>query len=338
MPWDYSMLNQQDLLKDWLQNACHFNIHQMQELHGDASLRKYYRVYGVFDDQLPGSLILMDARYAAEDTQQFALVSKLLDSLAVRVPKIYHVCHEQKLILLEDLGSTQLLDIININNIDIFYKNALDELATLQKNATYQEFNQLPSFNSLHMHTELQLFSDWFLNRHLNLTVDNNLLSQTFTKLVNKIDLFPKTIIHRDYHSRNLMVINNSQLGVIDFQDAMLGPRAYDVVSLLKDCYIVWEPNVQKRYCEYFLKKINKSSEYNKFWHEFQLCGLQRHLKVLGIFARIHYRDNKARYLQDLPRVWEYTINALEQLAEFKDFYQYLANTVAPVFLEKHPC
>jgi aminoglycoside/choline kinase family phosphotransferase len=331
------MLHHQDLLQEWLKNDCHLHIHDIQALKGDASLRRYYRVLGEFPNQKPAPFILMDAKNAAEKTEQFIFVGKLLESLSVRVPKIYQINHENGFLLLEDLGETQLLDILNPGNVDVFYKAAFDTLANLQLNAARVDIPQkLPHFDYRHMHTEVQLFVDWFLKKHLQLELDTSthkMIENTFDQLLKTIETYPHTIIHRDFHSRNLMVMQNHMLGVIDFQDAMYGPRAYDVVSLLKDCYIVWDENLQKKYCHYFLDKIHQSQDFENFWQEFQICGLQRHLKVLGIFARINYRDHKPGFMNDLPRVWNYTITALKQLPELDVFYSYLKNTVEPIFL-----
>lgn len=336
---DYSMLNHQDLLHQWLTNDCHLHVHHIEPLKGDASLRKYYRVLGEFPNLPPTQLILMDAKNAAEKTDQFIYVGKLLESLQVRVPKIYHINHQNGYLLLEDLGEIQLLDILNAENVDVFYRSALDTLATLQKNALQIDIKKsLPAFDYQHMSAEVQLFIDWFLETHLEMQLDESsqkLIQETFKKLLATIESFPQTLIHRDYHSRNLMVMPNHLLGVIDFQDAMYGPRAYDVVSLLKDCYIVWDPNLQKKYCQYFLEQLGQAEQIESFWNEFQICGLQRHIKVLGIFARIYYRDHKPGFLDDLPRVWNYTLQALEALPQFKDFYQFMKESVEPVFLKK---
>ena len=332
------MLNHQDLLHDWLKNGCHMHIHHIQALKGDASLRRYYRVLGQFPNQEPKQLILMDAKNAAENTEQFIFVGKLLESLAVRVPQIYQMNLKDGFLLLEDFGDTPLLDILNMNNVDVFYKAAFDTLANLQINASQLDNqNNLPPFDYSHMYSEVQLFIDWFLRRHLGINPDEptlQMIQKTFDQLLKSIEKFPQTIIHRDFHSRNLMVMPNHSLGVIDFQDAMYGPRAYDVVSLLKDCYIVWDEELQKKYCQYFLKKIHQADEFESFWHEFQICGLQRHLKVLGIFARIVYRDHKLGFMGDLPRVWNYTIQALEKMPTYKPFYLYLKNMVEPLFLQ----
>lgn len=332
------MLHHQHLLHDWLKNDCQLQIHEIQAIKGDASLRQYYRVLAESANHGPKPLILMDARQAAEKTEQFIFVDHLLKSLNVRVPDIYHIHAQKNLLLLEDLGHIQLLDILNSKNVSNFYSKALDTLATLQKNVALIDVkNTLPTFNQDYMLSEVQLFQDWFLAKHLDLKIDThtqNMLHQTFHHLLEKIDQFPKTMIHRDYHSRNLMVLDNQQLGVIDFQDAMFGPRAYDVVSLLKDCYIVWDEVLQRKHCQYFLEKIGCLDEQNEFWYEYQLCGLQRHIKVLGIFARLAYRDQKINFLNDLPRVWHYTLDALKTLHEFQDFHLFLKEDVEPLFLK----
>lgn len=332
------MLHHQHLLHDWLKNECHLQIHHIEPIKGDASLRQYYRVFAEYPNHLPQNFILMDAHQAAEKTEQFIYVDKLLESLAIRVPKIYHIQDQQNFLLLEDLGDIQLLEILHSENVDLFYSKALETLASLQINATAIDISKaLPAFDKTHMMSEVHLFQDWFLNKHLNFKLDQtteSMIKNTFANLIKTIDEFPKTLIHRDYHSRNLMVLQQKELGVIDFQDAMWGPRAYDVVSLLKDCYIVWDEALQRKHCQFFLEKISHPEEQEAFWYEFQLCGLQRHIKVLGIFARLAYRDHKISFLKDLPRVWNYTLDALKTLPQFDDFYQFLKNDIEPLFLE----
>lgn len=332
------MLHHQHLLHDWLKNKCHLQIHQIEPIKGDASLRQYYRIFAEHPNQSTKNMILMDAHQAAEKTEQFIFVDKLLASLAIRVPEIYYIHDEQNYLLLEDLGNIQLLEVLNEQNVDQFYSNALNTLATMQVNAENIDISKvLPTFDIVHMSSEVQLFHDWFLTKHLKLDLDKasqKMLQNTFDQLIQSIESFPKTLIHRDYHSRNLMVINQNELGVIDFQDAMYGPRAYDVVSLLKDCYIVWDESLQKKYCRFFLEQIGRPEEQENFWYEFQLCGLQRHIKVLGIFARLAYRDNKTQFLHDLPRVWNYTLMALKDLPEFKTFHLFLKEKIEPLFLK----
>lgn len=332
------MLHHQHLLHDWLKNECHLQIHEIEPIKGDASLRQYYRILGEYPNHPPQNMIIMDAHMAAEKTNQFIFIEKLLADLGIRVPEIYHIHDEQNFLVLEDLGDIQLLQILNEENVDDFYSKALKTLATMQINATKFDIpNQLPNFDFNYMLSEVQLFQDWFLTKHLNIHIDSStqkMIQKTFEYLLETIDNFPKTIIHRDYHSRNLMVLEQNQLAVIDFQDAMCGPRAYDVVSLLKDCYIVWDESLQKKYCHLFLEQIGRPEEQEDFWYEFQLCGLQRHIKVLGIFARLAYRDHKNSFLNDLPRVWNYTLQALKTLPNFHDFHFFLKEDIEPIFLK----
>jgi N-acetylmuramate 1-kinase len=185
---------------------------------------------------------------------------------------------------------------------------------------------------------ELQLFNDWFVKKHLHIELsssEEDLLMNAFLNLAQEITTMPRTVIHRDFHSRNLMILNDGTLGVIDFQDAMIGPRTYDLVSILKDCYISWDVSLQKKWCYDFYQKLHIPGDFNVFWREFTLCGLQRHLKVLGIFARLNYRDGKDQYLNDLPLVWHYMLEALSQLDEYKAFHQWIQERIAPIFQQQ---
>jgi aminoglycoside/choline kinase family phosphotransferase len=326
------MLNQQDTVFQWLIDFHQFSIIDVQPLLGDASFRKYYRLLGYFESQKPQTFILMEAPKTMEKTEDFIKIDHFFHTHHIRVPQILKMNDSQELLLLEDFGDRLLLNELHHNNLSVYYKNALDIIAAIQNISVLP--SKLPPFDIDHMIEEMAMFKDWFLNQHLNIHLtleDEKMIEDTFLKISQSISLHPQTIIHRDFHARNLMILDNDALGVIDFQDAMIGPRSYDVVSLLKDCYIVWDEPIQKQWCEYFHDISNASCDFQTFWKEFNLCGLQRHLKVLGIFCRLYHRDGKDRYLNDLPVVWNYTLTALQKMPEYETFFQFMKK-IEPVF------
>lgn len=331
------MLNRQDTLHEWLSHECELKIDRFQALPGDASFRRYYRIIGQFPGQSSQAYIVMDAPTTLEKTQDFIDVATLLSQLGLRVPQIIRQSTDAGFLLLEDFGDSLLLNQLNVHSVNHYYQMAMDILLHLQHQAKTIT-THLPEFDHAFILQELMLFKDWFLVEHLKLhisPIEEDLLMDMFLKLANQITNMPQTIIHRDFHSRNLMVLNDDTLGVIDFQDAMIGPRCYDLVSILKDCYISWDVTLQKNWCFDFYQNLNPSCEFTMFWHEFILCGLQRHLKVLGIFARLNYRDGKRQYLNDLPLVWQYMTEALSQIDGFQAFQLWIQEKVEPLFLQQ---
>lgn len=327
------MQKSSDTAFQWLIDTHDFTLLNIKPLLGDASFRRYYRILGYFEHQSPKSYILMESPKPQEKTEDFIKVSKLLSENHIRVPEIIKMNPSRELLLLEDFGDRLLLDELHASNLSIYYKNALEIIGTIQK--AYTKKCELPAFDQNYMQQEMSLFNDWFIEKHLRLTLtfeEKKIIDDTFKHIALTISQHPQTIIHRDFHSRNLMILNHLPLGVIDFQDAMVGPRAYDVVSLLKDCYIVWDEPTQKYWCEYFFQLLKSTDHFETFWEEFNLCGLQRHLKVLGIFCRLYYRDNKDRYLQDLPTVWNYTMNALKKFPCYNSFYELMCK-IEPFFV-----
>lgn len=331
------MLNRQDTLYEWLSNDCQLHIDHFHALPGDASFRRYYRLEGHFPNQPSKKYIVMDAPTTHEKTHDFIDVAHLFKSLGLRVPEIIRQNTDEGFLILEDFGDTLLLGQLNHQTVDHYYQKAMDILIQLQTHAC-QVHHSLPHFDKTFILQELQLFNDWFVKKHLQIhlsSLEEDLIIKTFLELGEQIVSMPQTIIHRDFHSRNLMVLNDDSLGVIDFQDAMIGPRTYDLVSILKDCYISWDVTLQKNWCHEFHQRLGISTHFDDFWREFTICGLQRHLKVLGIFARLNYRDGKHQYLKDLPLVWHYMTEALNQLDEFQTFNLWIQERVSPIFQQQ---
>ena len=325
------MPKQIDTLHLWLSHDLGYTVEQITALLGDASSRQYYRIKAHSTSNPQQNYILMHSPHPDDKLEQFIKVSESLELMGVDVPRIYHKNVTQGLLLLEDLGDDLLLQKLTEDTVSDYYQKAMDIILNIQKHPTP---SILPAFNKTHMLTEMNLFKDWFIKTHLEITLttsEEQFIDQQFSNIADAIEAHPQTMIHRDFHSRNLMVLPNAKLGVIDFQDAMIGPRAYDLVSLLKDCYVSWTPSFIKHCCQYFHHELSDNTSFENFYHEFTLCGLQRHLKVLGIFCRLYYRDGKSRYLADLPLTWQYMSNALNECPDLIEFKQFIDTRIYPI-------
>ena len=333
------MPTRQSTLNQWLEQILNHNHFTLSPLAGDASFRRYFRLH---DGQT--TYVVMDAPPDKENMTPFITIGNLLRNRGIHTPEIRAIEPEQGFLLLEDLGDRLLLQELTTTNANTLYTMAIDTLLQLQQAPT--EAPLLPVFDSAFMRQELSLFRDWFLTAYLNLelnTSEEQCLHDTFAKLATEIMQQPQTFIHRDYHSRNIMLLGNSlppdALGVIDFQDAMQGPFAYDLVSLLKDCYIQWPKAQLTTWLTYFHQHQTHHNNLSlaELTRAFDWCGLQRHLKVLGIFCRLSLRDNKPAYLPHLPLTYHYVETCLETYPEFLPFYKLLQRKVTPLFKEKHP-
>jgi aminoglycoside/choline kinase family phosphotransferase len=302
----------------------------------DASFRRYFRVTRGAD-----SYIVMDAPPEKEDLRPFVSVARMLLGFGLNVPVILARDSKRGFLLLSDLGNRQYLDELGLDGAaDRLYADALDALATLQT-ADRGQSRDLPSYSHDLLMREMELMPEWFLRRHLGLQIsdaERGMLDRLFAALSQRALEQSATFVHRDYHSRNLLVTADNNPGILDFQDAVRGPLTYDLVSLLKDCYIAW-PAARVRawalqYREQLLAKdFPLAADEAEFIRGFDLVGLQRHIKVLGIFARLYYRDGKSQYLKDLPRVLRYARDAAGEYAESAEFCAFLVNRIEPQFL-----
>lgn len=309
----------------WLQQ--HYPSFELNPLAGDASFRRYFRVHS--GDQ---RFVLMDAPPPQEDCRPFVRFAEQLHAGQVRVPRIIAADVEQGFLLLEDMGDELLLHALRRESPDTYYRLAIDELLRIQQ----APLTPLPAFDADFVTMECRRFDEWFLQQHLGLSLsdaDQRMLQSVYTLLADVSEAQPQTVIHRDYHSRNLMVLPNNRLGVIDFQDAMQGPVTYDLVSLLKDCYIDWPTEQVDVWAQYYLQQAQQcltTIDWPSFKRWFDWQGIQRHIKAIGIFARLCHRDNKAGYINDIPRTLNYVIDTTQRYAEFQPFHQYLISTIAP--------
>ncbi len=312
-----------EAIKAWLTTYFASENFSIAPASSDASFRRYFRVI-----RHGHSAIVMDAPPQYEDTQPFIKVAQFLAQHKLHVPKILAQEVEQGFLLLSDLGSQPYLNQLNTHNADSLYDDAINALVDIQ--LCDQGSIVLPAYNRDLLQQELQLFPDWFLEHHLGIAVPASLQTQ-FELLIDNALAQPQVIVHRDYHSRNLMYSNSNNPGIIDFQDAVVGPISYDLVSLLRDCYIAWpEDKIQYWVQQYFnlAQQQGLLSGYHleQFVRWFDLMGLQRHIKVLGIFCRLHYRDHKPNYMADLPQTLAYVHQICAKYDEFIDLASFLSS------------
>lgn len=292
-------------LRGWLADEQGLRIQTMRPASSDASFRRYFRV-----QHSDGEAIAMDAPPATEDCRPFVKVAGLMRDAGVRVPAIMAQDLERGFLLLEDLGRHTYLDVLSEKNADALFEMALDALIRWQK-ASRPEV--LPDYDAALLQRELMLFPDWYLERALGLelsTADRDWLQAWFDRLVARALDQTRVFVHRDYMPRNLM-FSMPPPGVLDFQDAVYGPLSYDVSSLLRDAFISWPADKVDAWLALYWERAGKAgiavpTEFGAFRSDCTWMGVQRHLKVLGIFARIHHRDGKPRYLQDAPRFLAY--------------------------------
>lgn len=346
------------LLKRWFQSVlseisakAQFDDFTINLVQGDASFRRYFRAQTQNE-----SYILVDAPPDKENSQAFVDIAKAFSKNGVQVPAIYQLDLEQGFLCLSDFGDTLLWSKLkHAQSLDAdatpLYRSAFNELLLIQHVPT----GKLPAFSENLLHQEIELFRHWFCEGILNLTLsdeDNTLLNKAFDYLVQSAQSQPQVCVHRDYHSRNLLYLENkstddaladshagSHIGVIDFQDAVKGPFTYDLVSLLKDCYIAWPLDQVKTwalgYRELGLKKkiLNVGDgniEEDTFLKSFDLMGAQRHLKAIGIFSRLYLRDKKITYLSDIPRTLSYLYQTAAEYPELNELYAWLGENVMP--------
>lgn len=323
-----------ELLTRWVTDDLGFSAGRIEPASGDASFRRYFRLTRGTE-----TYIVMDAPPDKEALGTFVSVAQTLKGIGLNVPVVLarHVRHG--LLLLSDLGTRQYLDDLAAEReVDRLYADALGALITLQTRGRAAA-RALPPYDRALLMREMELMPEWFLSRHLGLPVGAGraMLDRLFDVLVRSALAQPATFVHRDFHSRNLLVSADANPGILDFQDAVYGAATYDLVSLLKDCYIAWPVarvnDWALRYREQLLQAgFVLGADEGEFIRWFDLMGLQRHIKVLGIFARLYYRDGKSGYLQDLPRVLAYTHAAAARYPETSEFAEYIETHIGPRF------
>lgn len=318
-------------LKTWLASLPQLSEFSFEPASHDASFRRYFRIR-----EGGKCYIAMDAPPDREDSGPFVKVAEAFESIGLNVPHIHALDLTQGFMLLEDLGCALYLDKLSADNVNRLYGDALGALATLQACGPREG---LPLYDRPLLMQEMALFRDWLLIKELNLSLSGEelaLLERVFALLADNALQQPQVCVHRDYHSRNLMVTDSHNPGILDFQDAVIGPVTYDLVSLLRDCYVSW-PDQQVRdwamgYFELAVQSgILMPEHEDRFITWFDLMGVQRHLKASGIFARLNRRDAKPGFLKEIPRTLGYITQLESEFAPLQALADFIRARVVPI-------
>jgi len=324
-----------DLLRHWLEQELGWHDVQLAPASADASFRRYFRVTG----RDHPTVVAMDAPPDKEDVGPYLKVAGMLDEIGVNAPEVLARNATDGFLLLTDLGSlTYLADLAaDPGRAVTLYDDAIRALVRIQAGGA-RHAPDLPPYDERLLRFEMSLFSDWLLGRHLALELsaaESAMLATAIDALVANALEQPRVFVHRDYHSRNLMVCPGANPGILDFQDAMHGPLTYDIVSLLRDCYVAWPQERVVRWALDFRRDAQAAGlpvggDEAQFLRWFDLMGVQRHLKASGIFARLWHRDGKPGYLPDVPRTLGYIVGACSQHAELAALGELVAQRVLP--------
>ncbi len=322
---------------------------ELEMVSGDASFRRYFRTKRGHDGLSTQSFIAVDAPPENEDSRRFVSICKLFGDAGVITPKVFAAEYALGFMLLDDFGDTIYLDELlraqqrdRMDEADRLYGHAIDSLLSLQANV---DKGRLTPYDRNELHREMALFEEWFCVKFLGLRLDDEareLIAETLRYLEDQAIAQPVVAVHRDYHSRNLMILDLQKFGadcgpgIIDFQDAVSGAYTYDLVSLLRDCYVRWSPEQVDNWALGYLQRaiemgIIEPIESRQFLQHFDLMGLQRNLKVIGIFARLGIRDNKPRYLADIPLVIHYFLEVSQRYRSLTPFVDWFKQAVLPV-------
>lgn len=318
-------------LKEWLASLPMIDAgFSVEPASGDASFRRYFRI-GTGDR----TYIAMDAPPEKEALQPFLQIARNFESIGLNVPHIHAENHAEGFLLLGDLGSVLYLDRLNQTTVESLYGDAMRALLRIQSQAPTQG---LPAYDRTLLMREMALFRVWLIGRELGLSLtagEQTMLDETFVMLADSALEQPRICVHRDYHSRNLMVTPDNNPGILDFQDAVLGPVTYDLVSLLRDCYISWPKEQVEAWVGTYFELVLESGvvqpeHRDAFLPWFDLMGVQRHLKASGIFARLNRRDGKPGYLADIPRTLGYILPLTETYSGLQGLGELLHGKVMP--------
>jgi aminoglycoside/choline kinase family phosphotransferase len=332
-------------LTSWLNTLGLVEVASRRPASTDASFRRYFRldVLPHLQDKLGPTLIAMDAPPERENVPAFIHVAGLLQGAGVNVPAIVARDVPNGFLLLSDLGTTTYLQRLDADNAAFMYSDAVDTLIKFQ---LHSQPGVLPEFDRAFVLRELNLFPEWFIERHLGVAMTAEQKAQldaVFDTIAANVLAQQQVYMHRDFHSRNLMFMENHNPGVLDFQDAVFGPVTYDLASLLRDAYIQWDEEIVLDWVVRYWQSAKKvglpvNPDIDAFYRDFEFMALQRHLKILGIFCRLNYRDGKSIYMGDLPTVIDYvrkTANrytALKPLVRLLDTFEDKAPQVGYTF------
>lgn len=305
----------------WARTALGDHSLTLEPASSDASFRSYWRTH--HNGQ---SWIVMDSPPAQEDPRPWLKIGRQLAAAGLHVPTVHAQDLEQGFLLIEDLGTRLYLRELNQHNADALYGDAMDALLRMQ---TRMDYRELPPFDQRVLATGLDVMPEWFLGRHLGHAIESDeqdVLKAAFDLIIRNAQEQPHCFVHRDYHSRNLLVVERDNPGVIDFQGALAGPVTYDLASLLRDAYITWPRERVEGWVESYRQRLRDADmipaeiDRERFLRWFDLTGLHRHVRVLGQFYRLWYRDGKAGYLADVPRVYQYVVSVARGYPELTDF------------------
>ncbi|MDO6447331.1 phosphotransferase [Colwellia sp. 1_MG-2023] len=322
-------------LTQWLINIFALNECELSSMNGDAGFRRYFRF--IKDNQ---SVIAVDSPVDKCNNPAFLYMQQQLKHVAVKVPEVLAYDELQGFMCLSDLGNNELSTVLTSDNMTDYYQQAI---SLLPKIASITPQN-LPVYDDAFIQRELDIFVDWLLHEHLSITLSSEgskQLQSCFDFLISNALEQPKVVMHRDFHSRNLMLVDN-ELATIDFQDAVIGPITYDVVSLLRDCYVKWPREQVTPLLHYFIDLMSTQFSLSHIseqqWQKwFDLMGLQRHIKACGIFARLFHRDGKTGYLNDIPLTLSYIVDISAEYPQCRFLHQLVQETVIPTLSKKIP-
>ncbi|WP_294947982.1 phosphotransferase [Sulfurivirga sp.] len=299
----------------------------------DASFRRYFRI-----EIGERTFIVMDAPPEQEQTEPFVRIAGWLREMGLNAPEVFAWNREEGFVLLSDLGTVDYQQALNEETADALYRDALMALVRMQQ-AGDGYVDQLSTYDMRLLQEEMALFADWLVERHLSLDTPD-WWPETTAALSESALAQPQVFVHRDYHSRNLMV-SDPNPGLLDFQDAVRGPLTYDAASLLRDCYVRWPAEQvdiwRKQYFDQLVQVgLQRPEDWRGFVRAFDLMGIQRHLKAAGIFARLWHRDGKSRYLADVPNTLRYIVEVGVHYPETRVLADWVGETVLPAFEAQH--
>ena len=313
----------------WTRASLHDNLLTLEPASADASFRSYWRTH-----HNGRSLIVMDSPPAQEDPRPWLKIGEQLAAAGLHVPKVYDKDLEQGFLLIEDLGTRLYLPALNDESADALYGDAMDALLRIQ---TRMSHSDLPAFDETVLINGLKIMPEWFLGRHLGHAPDlheRKVLQDAFALVIKNAMEQPRCFVHRDFHSRNLLIVDHNNPGIIDFQGALAGPITYDLASLLRDGYIAWKRERVESWVESYRLRLRDANvidtdiDREHFLRWFDLTGMHRHIRVLGQFYRLWYRDGKPGYLVEVPRVYHYVVSVARSYPELTDFVALLEHHV----------
>jgi aminoglycoside/choline kinase family phosphotransferase len=323
----------QQQLQHWINQETDFTCQGLNKVSDDASFRRYFR----FLDKAQW-IIAVDAPPQYEDCSKFVAVAKSYRAAKITVPKVYGVDVENGFYLQEDFGDRQFSAALNSNSCHQLYKKALACIPAIQS-CVGSEQGAFAVYDRAFVSRELNIFGEWLLTHYLNMDlsdVQSQMIQQSFTFISEIFLQQPTAGVHRDFHSRNLMLLAQDEIGIIDFQDAVVGPITYDAVSLLRDCYQYWPQALVYTWLKEWHGQHFHQYDWLLFKAWFDVTGMQRHIKASGIFARLAIRDNKPKYLIDIPRTLAYIVEVGRQIPQLQDFANFVSEQVLPRVLDKH--